>query len=417
MNTQILNKRIRDDAEVCANSSRKKLATADAFDSQSCSSFEISIFMMDSSIHHVVAQKGDTILRLKEKAEKTSGKPSISQTWYFEEKCLKDDVLVDTCGLSTGSEVMCVQAAGLSKRCVFSHVYNPDRGPLANNLTYSPAGKFDTNGVLYHLGTNGGESRYKNPHATGQVKASMSGVGRGSDEARFVQNQQEHAPDESGKRNYTTRVEGSWMMVDLGEGRSLEPDHYSLRHGCEMGHVYRIHHWRLEGSNDGEAWSTIKEHKRDLSMPSQPFAVAAFCLDGPADGEEEKPPGYRYFRIIQTAKAHKGTHTLFCSGIELYGNFVDCGRASTPVPGDLQLDRILTVPLLKRLLKKRGVKFTSSKATKNYLLGRLADEGGKVTAADARVVKEEEEHQKAVVRRSYLEERERGGTEGRIRKS
>ena len=60
--------------------------------------------------------------------------------------------------------------------------------------------------------------------------------------------------------NYTRNEPNSWMSVDLGEGRSLRPDHYCLRHGHDNrgGHVLR--HWRLEGSHDGRAWVALRTH-------------------------------------------------------------------------------------------------------------------------------------------------------------
>ena len=132
---------------------------------------------------------------------------------------------------------------------------------------------FDCNGALYYIATGGGERVYaKNPHAAGLVVASMSSIYNGNpqygDPRRFVQ----HTHD--GSHNFTqdTPGSGSWMAVDLR--RSLRPTHYCLRSGQQ----YNLRNWRLEASNDGSSWTTLREHSNDTSLASMRCRVRVIVL-------------------------------------------------------------------------------------------------------------------------------------------
>ena len=177
---------------------------------------------------------------------------------------------------------------------------------------------FDTNGVLHWIGTEGGTRVYANPHTAGRVVAAMSSVGgSGTSEYdaphRFVQ----HEPD--GRRNLTRDIPNSWMSVDLGEGRRLAPNHYCLRHSNNTSSVLR--NWRLEGSNDGAAWTTLRAHNNDATLPSGVrFGTGAWEVEG--GGEDGRGGGYRHFRILSTGTNSGGHHYVMCAGIELYGTLV-----------------------------------------------------------------------------------------------
>eukprot|EP00656_Telonema_subtile_P051054 TRINITY_DN6774_c0_g4_i1.p1 TRINITY_DN6774_c0_g4~~TRINITY_DN6774_c0_g4_i1.p1 ORF type:complete len:146 (+),score=17.78 TRINITY_DN6774_c0_g4_i1:307-744(+) len=105
-----------------------------------------------------------------------------------------------------------------------------------------------------------------------------------------------------------------WMSLALGEGRSLVPRHYCLRHSTETGYVLRS--WRLQGSQDGLAWRTLREHKHDKSLAEAPSSVADWAVE--AGGRH-----YRHFRVLQHGSNSEGPwgdgDYLTCCGIELYG--------------------------------------------------------------------------------------------------
>ncbi len=185
--------------------------------------------------------------------------------------------------------------------------------PATFGTAHRFASPFDTNGVLFHLGTAGGTRAYQNPHAAGAVVASMSSVGNG-DPPRFVEHT--HA---SPVHNWTASVADSWMAVDLKAAR-LVPNHYALRSDAHGSH--KLRHWRLEASNDGQAWTILREHSSDASLGDQPMSVAAW----PLDAEAVAGGSFRHFRIVQTDPCSFGTKHLMCAGIELYGVLTDASR-------------------------------------------------------------------------------------------
>ncbi len=187
--------------------------------------------------------------------------------------------------------------------------------PATFATTHRFESPFDTNGVLFHLGTAGGTRAYQNPHAAGAVVASMSSIGgNGSEPHRFVEHR--HA---SVVHNYTENFTGSWMGVDLKTPR-LVPNHYALRSSEQS--TQRPRNWRLEASNDGQAWTVLRTHSSDASMGDGSMSVAAW----PLDAETVAGCSFRHFRIFQTGSNSSGANYLLCAGIELYGVLTDASR-------------------------------------------------------------------------------------------
>ena len=73
-----------------------------------------------------------------------------------------------------------------------------------------------------------------------------------------------------------------------------------------------MRNWRLEGSNDGSSWTTLREHSNDTALSEDAWSVAHWPLPDVATA-------YRHFRIYQTGANSTGTNHLTCTGIELYG--------------------------------------------------------------------------------------------------
>ena len=168
--------------------------------------------------------------------------------------------------------------------------------------------------MLFHLGTAGGTRAYQNPHTAGAVVASMSTCENG-DPPRFVEHT--HA---SPLYNQTANVADSWMAVDLKAAR-LVPNHYALRSDAQSG-GYKLRSWRLEASNDGQAWTILRAHSSDASLGDASMSVAAWPLDTAAVAG----CSFRHFRIVQTGPCSSGTNHLTCAGIELYGVLTDASR-------------------------------------------------------------------------------------------
>ena len=201
-----------------------------------------------------------------------------------------------------------VQEARLEVRVNGGHVAgSPFQVAIEKGVRLSFTAPFDDKGVLHFIATDGGTCAYANPHDSGRVVASMSSIADNNpqygDPRRFVQ-----GASHDGQSNYTNNQAGSWMAVDLK--RQLIPSHYCLRSdGCSGGNKMR--HWRLEGSNDGSSWTTLREHSNDTALAGDAFPAAHWPLPDVATA-------YRHFRIYQTGKNSSNHDNLMFAGIELY---------------------------------------------------------------------------------------------------
>eukprot|EP01041_Mallomonas_annulata_P006906 gene6906-14019_t len=166
---------------------------------------------------------------------------------------------------------------------------------------------FDEHGVLYFIGSCGGTAPYSNPHTSGLVVASLSSTATDpsySQPHKFV-----------GRLNEayccTDNRQHSFMALDLGPKRCLQPSHYCLKNdGLGIYHVLR--HWELQGRNrEEEEWKTLRKHEGDTALTNTAYAVADWTLNCTTP--------FRYFRIYQYDVNSYGAHNIMCCGIELYG--------------------------------------------------------------------------------------------------
>jgi hypothetical protein len=132
---------------------------------------------------------------------------------------------------------------------------------------------FDTNGVLYHLGTMGGTAEYMNPHLSGQVEATMSSVANQSQVERFTQHNCTMAEKQF---NYTGSIRWSWMAVDLLKGRSLHPVAYCLRSDSHV-NGHKLRDWELQGATADKPseWVVLMRHDNDLALEDHALSVVA----------------------------------------------------------------------------------------------------------------------------------------------
>ena len=98
----------------------------------------------------------------------------------------------------------------------------------------------------------------------------------------------------------------------------MAPTRYSLRHGSSDS-ICSLRHWRLEGSADGETWTTLSTHSDDGALGEKGpgeyggFKTASWELPGLARRF------FRHFKIVQTGKNSFGVDHLCIAGFELYG--------------------------------------------------------------------------------------------------
>ena len=131
---------------------------------------------------------------------------------------------------------------------------------------------------------------------------------------RFVLHRVEHCQGKLPGQNFTDCKPNSWMSVDLGEGRSLVPRHYCLRHSAQHNHELRT--WMLQGSLDGQEWHTLRLHENDQSLAASSSSVADWAVE-PGGGQ------YRHFRVLQHGENSGWSDYLLCCGIELYGELFE----------------------------------------------------------------------------------------------
>jgi hypothetical protein len=183
---------------------------------------------------------------------------------------------------------------------------------LSPSLGFKQPHAFDTGGALYFLGSNGNTTEYTNPHTLGAVVSAMSSV---DNEYGAVDRFVRHASaNDWGDTNWVKSCgddASNWMSVDLGENRSLDINHYCMRHGNHNGDR-RPQNWRLEGSKDGSAWVMLREHNNDETMPYGGYAVGDWEVDNVGES-------FRHFRVFQTGRSSGGSSLLAVAGFELYG--------------------------------------------------------------------------------------------------
>ena len=178
---------------------------------------------------------------------------------------------------------------------------------LHHILTYEAP--FDENGVMYWLGTQGGEREYINPHVSGKVHVQTSSKWYASDAAIYVESHLKKLP------KYDRNRPCSWLEVDLGLERKLIPNYYCLRGYDKMKEI--LVNWELQARcHLDEEWVILKRHFKDTSVEmAGSLAVASWALQ-----DIHEP--YRYFRILQLDNFGKNSKNLCCSGIELYGTLL-----------------------------------------------------------------------------------------------
>ena len=160
-------------------------------------------------------------------------------------------------------------------------------------LTFGGGSFYDNRGVLYYLATSGGTQPWRDPHTSGVVAVTYSGLDGGSVD-RFVGNR--FLAD---RYNYTSSTPSSWMAVDL-KGKRVRPTGYVLSGDkFTSSGSYHLRHWRIEGSVDGATWTTLRVHSNDRSI-TQASPSAYWPIDNATSA-------FTHFRILQTGMNSSGS--------------------------------------------------------------------------------------------------------------
>ena len=109
----------------------------------------------------------------------------------------------------------------------------------------------------------------------------------------------------------------AWFSVDLKDHRFL-PTHYAYR-GDFGGGENHPRNWQLQGSEDGEKFYTLSQHKEDQHVHTPTGQKALWNISGGSKF-------WRFFRILNMGRPKH----LCCSGIEFYGTLEKTGQKFVP---------------------------------------------------------------------------------------
>ncbi len=185
-------------------------------------------------------------------------------------------------------------------RMRLSAIYAAEYTYTSIPLTYSSDG--DTNGLFYYIGTHNPVAAFSNP-SPGKVTHSSSNVIGGS-----VNN----VTDRVGSTDLNTNGTGNWIKVDLGDGRSIIPNKYTLRQPNATGFTFR--NWKLQGSNNNSTWTDIKVHSNDTTLSTVALSYASWDLTGST--------AYRYLRLLSTGVNSSGNDEMYLGDWEFYGTYI-----------------------------------------------------------------------------------------------
>ena len=182
---------------------------------------------------------------------------------------------------------------------------------------------FDTNGLFYYIGTNGGEEEWVNPVQLGLVSVSSSD-GRTLPYGKL---EDVLSRDREPRNCHTKDRTNSCFTLDLGV--NLIPTAYTLRHARGYGKS-GLRTWQLQASKDGVQWTVLRDHQKDESLVD-PGSTHTWTIEAP-DEEEE---GWRHVRIIQMGPNGTNRNFLSISGFELYGKVTG---VFTDKPGRMMME-------------------------------------------------------------------------------
>eukprot|EP00041_Stephanoeca_diplocostata_P036623 m.1344514 g.1344514 ORF g.1344514 m.1344514 type:complete len:2563 (-) comp24902_c1_seq2:195-7883(-) len=285
--------------------------------------------------------------------------------------CEEEDQLLDLSGRTFRMEplasVLTLEKYLLKK--VSKQWYDHDRSHLAfvkhlkagYQPTCSYSSDFDTNGIMYWIGTNGRkEAEWINPSAFNLVYINTSD-GR---QLQYGKVDNIIARDSTPHNCHTQDKKDGWISIDLGMW--VIPNAYTLRHARGYSQS-ALRNWKLQGSKDGHKWDTLRTHVNDegLTAPGSTYTwtidpAAASASPGSASdtkawaaathaapvratrtvsssisaGPSPRRPthkhvGWRHFRLALTGPNEKGsTHYMSLSGFELYGKITEVSEDS-----------------------------------------------------------------------------------------
>jgi len=184
----------------------------------------------------------------------------------------------------------------------------PARSRKPAGLYLAPTTRFEDNtGFIYWIGTNEGKTGYTNP-AGSTVIITMSTSGGSASSCVFDRNLTGGAAENSYGSSGLP-----WISVEF-KRHKLRPTHYFVAQ--DQDHFLR--NWRMEGSDDGSSWTSMREHSNDTTLNSG-NRWSFFEMRGTAF--------YRHIRLSLTGPGHNGSNNFDITELEYFGYVVPIDAA------------------------------------------------------------------------------------------
>lgn len=175
---------------------------------------------------------------------------------------------------------------------------------------------FDTNGILYWLGTDRHTKQYSVTHLS-RMAAVRTSTGATSRKLENADNSQQwnhsiiNLFNREPTRVFISGPDGkTYFEIDLGPVVSICPNYYTMRHSSSQDRAPRS--WDLLASNDGNNWTVLSSHVKDTSINKRQHSSASFPINGCSEF-------YRYFRLLRTGPTAMNCSYWHVSGVEFYG--------------------------------------------------------------------------------------------------
>jgi hypothetical protein len=181
----------------------------------------------------------------------------------------------------------------------------PSNDPVA--LTFSAPG--DTNGLLYYLGTDGGQHAFSNPITTGKIAVTATDPwdASGTWDVKNVASR-----DAAG---YFSKGDapGSFIQFDLGASKRMDVDKFTIMARATGNPDWMPKGYKLQGSQNGTDWT-------DLFAIAEDFTLLGWAAIGAtAAWPVSNTTPWRYLKLLQTQANGDGGNQLTVAELEFYG--------------------------------------------------------------------------------------------------
>ena len=170
----------------------------------------------------------------------------------------------------------------------------------------------DSNGVIYWLGTEAGSTKFTNPHESGKVRITSSGMDTNMTESTLVARKKLPA--------WTKDGPNGWISIDFGKTRALCLTHYTICNGSPQS-GFDLLHWIVEGQLPNEKKWIPLEYECDIEQRrlNSPYRGGTYDVCIPMI----ENLAFRKIRIRSNGKNSSGTNALPICAFEVYGKFYE----------------------------------------------------------------------------------------------